>query len=516
MPEHPIRERLADLHARKEEARNPGSERSVKRQHDRGKMLARERIEYLLDEGSFREFDMLARHRNPDIAERPYTDGVITGWGTVEGRKIFIFSQDFTLFGGALGEVFAEKMHKLMDMALKVGAPVVGLNDGAGARIQEGPVSLASYGGIFHRNVKSSGVVPQISVIMGPCAGGAVYSPAMTDFVFMVEDTSYMFITGPDVVKTVTGEDVTQQELGGAQTHASKSGIAAFTAPDDRACLDDVRFLLSFLPSNNLETAPDVETADPHDRLCPELIDLIPESSNVPYDMRSVVQTIADDNEFFEYFSKWATNIVCGFVRLGGRSVGVVGNQPASYAGVLDIEASEKAARFVRTCDSFNIPLVTFVDVPGFLPGIDQEYNGIIRHGAKLLYAYCEATVPRIQVITRKAYGGAYVVMDSKSIGSDLAYAWPSAELAVMGASGAVEILNRPEIAAAEDKEAKRAELVDLYSEKWLNPYIAAERGYVDDVIDPGDTRKMLIDGLNMLESKKEELPPRKHGNMPL
>ena len=516
MPEHPIRERLADLHARKEQARTPGSERSIQRQHDRGKMLARERIEYLLDEGSFRELDMLARHRNPDIADRPYTDGVITGWGTVEGRKIFVFSQDFTLFGGALGEVFAEKTHKLMDMALKVGAPVVGLNDGAGARIQEGPVSLASYGGIFYRNVKSSGVVPQISVIMGPCAGGAVYSPAMTDFVFMVEDTSYMFITGPDVVKTVTGEDVTQQELGGAQTHASKSGIAAFTAPDDKACLDDVRFLLSFLPSNNLETAPDLDSGDPHDRPTPELIDLMPDSANVPYDMREVVKAVADDNEFFEYFSKWATNIVCGFVRLGGRSVGIVGNQPSAYAGVLDIEASEKAARFVRTCDSFNIPLVTFVDVPGFLPGVDQEYNGIIRHGAKLLYAYCEATVPRIQVITRKAYGGAYVVMDSKSIGSDLSYAWPSAELAVMGASGAVEILNRAEIAAAEDKDAKKAELVDVYAEKWLNPYVAAERGYVDDVIDPTETRKMLIDGLTMLESKKEELPPRKHGNMPL
>ncbi len=516
MPEHPIRERLADLHARKEQARSPGSERSVQRQHDRGKMLARERVEYLLDEGSFRELDMLARHRNPDLAERPYTDGVITGWGTVEGRKVFVFSQDFTLFGGALGEVFAEKTHKLMDMALKVGAPVVGINDGAGARIQEGPVSLASYGGIFYRNVKSSGVVPQISVIMGPCAGGAVYSPAMTDFVFMVEDTSYMFITGPDVVKTVTGEDVTQLELGGAQTHSSKSGIAAFTAPDDKACLDDVRFLLSFLPSNNLETAPDLDSGDPYDRPTPELIELMPDSANVPYDMREVVKVVADDNEFFEYFSKWATNIVCGFVRLGGRSVGVVGNQPSAYAGVLDIEASEKAARFVRTCDSFNIPLVTFVDVPGFLPGVDQEYNGIIRHGAKLLYAYCEATVPRIQVITRKAYGGAYVVMNSKSIGCDLAYAWPSAELAVMGASGAVEILNRPEIAAADDKVAKKAELVDTYAEKWLNPYVAAERGYVDDVIDPTDTRRMLIDALTMLESKKEELPPRKHGNMPL
>ena len=516
MSEHTIRERIADLEARKEVARQPGSERSVKRQHDRGKMLARERVEYLLDPGSFHELDMLARHRNPNIEDRPYTDGVITGWGTVDGRQVFVFSQDFTLFGGALGEVFAEKIHKLMDMALKVGAPVVGLNDGAGARIQEGPVSLASYGGIFYRNVKASGVTPQISVIMGPCAGGAVYSPALTDFIFMVEDTSYMFITGPDVVKTVTGENVTQQELGGAQTHASKSGIATFMSPDDKACLDDVRFLLGFLPSNNLETAPLLDTGDPHDRPTPELVDLVPDSANVPYDMRTVVEAVADDNEFFEYFSRWATNIVCGFIRLGGQSVGVVGNQPQSYAGVLDIEASEKAARFVRTCDAYNIPLVTFVDVPGFLPGVDQEYNGIIRHGAKLLYAYCEATVPRIQLITRKAYGGAYVVMDSKSIGADLSYAWPSAELAVMGATGAVEILHRTTLAEAEDPEAKKAELVDDYSERWLNPYVAAERGYVDDVIDPADTRRKLIDGLTMLLSKKEELPPRKHGNMPL
>ncbi|MEZ5202912.1 MAG: acyl-CoA carboxylase subunit beta [Acidimicrobiales bacterium] len=393
---------------------------------------------------------------------------------------------------------------------------MVGLNDGAGARIQEGPVSLASYGGIFHRNVLASGVTPQISVIMGPCAGGAVYSPALTDFIFMVEDTSYMFITGPDVVKTVTGEDVTQQDLGGATAHAAKSGVAAFTAVDDKAVLDDVRFLLSFLPLNNLETPPVIDSGDPHDRECPELIDLIPDSANVPYDMRKVIESVADDNEFFEYFGKWATNIVCGFVRLGGQSVGVVGNQPAAYAGVLDIDASEKAARFVRTCDAFNIPLVTFVDVPGFLPGVDQEHDGIIRHGAKLLYAYCEATVPRIQIITRKAYGGAYVVMDSKSIGSDLAYAWPSAELAVMGATGAVEILNRKDIAEAADPVAKKAELVDAYSEKWCNPYVAAERGYVDDVIDPADTRRLLIEGLQMLESKKEELPPRKHGNVPL
>jgi acetyl-CoA carboxylase carboxyltransferase component len=509
-------DRLEDLRKRKEQAQRPGSDRSVERQHNRGKLLARERVEHLLDEGSFCELDLLARHRNPEIPERPYTDGVICGWGTVDGRKVFVFSQDFTLFGGALGEVFAEKIHKLMDLALKVGAPVIGLNDGAGARIQEGPVSLASYGGIFYRNVQSSGVTPQISVIMGPCAGGAVYSPAMTDFVFMVQETSYMFITGPDVVKTVTGAEVTQQELGGAGTHASKSGIATFTAPDDKACLDDVRYLLSFLPSNNMEEPPVFPSSDDPARLCPELTDLMPDSPNVPYDMRSVIGAVVDDGEFFEYFAQWAQNIVCGFARLDGRPVGLVGNQPMFSAGVLDIESSEKAARFVRTCDAFNIPLVTFVDVPGFLPGVDQEHHGIIRHGAKLLYAYCEATVPRIQIITRKAYGGAYVVMNSKSIGADLAYAWPSAELAVMGPQGAVEIVYRKELMTAEDPIARRAELVEEYTEKYANPYLAADRGFIDDVIDPAETRIKLIQGLDLLRSKKEQLPPRKHGNMPL
>ncbi len=516
MPEHPLRERLAELERRKEEARAPGSERSVARQHERGKMLARERIHYLLDEGSFHELDMLVRHRNPDIVEHPYTDGVITGWGTVDGRKVFVFSQDFTLFGGALGESFAEKIHKLMDLALKVGAPVVGLNDGAGARIQEGPVGLASYGGIFYRNVLSSGVTPQISVIMGPCAGGAVYSPAMTDFVFMVDQTSYMFITGPDVVKTVTGEDVSQQVLGGAMTHASKSGIATFVSPDDKACLDDVRYLLSFLPSNNMEEPPIYATGDDPQRRCPEVLDLIPASPNQPYDMRKVVEAVADEGDFFEYFAHWAQNIVCGFIRINGQPVGVVGNQPMFFAGVLDIEASEKAARFVRTCDAFNVALVTFVDVPGFLPGVGQEHHGIIRHGAKLLYAYCEATVPRIQVITRKAYGGAYVVMNSKSIGADLAFAWPSAELAVMGASGAVEIVYRKELSEADDPDWRRAELEEEYAERWLTPYVAAERGFVDDVIDPAETRIKLIAGLELLRSKREDLPKRKHGNMPL
>src|SRR5687768_8870103 len=511
-------ERLSELAKRKEQALHAGSEQSVERQHAKGKLLARERIAFLLDEGSFHELDMLARHRAHDsgLLERPYTDGVVTGWGTVEGRKVFIFSQDFTIFGGALGEVFAEKIHKLMDMAQKVGAPLIGLNDGAGARIQEGVVSLDSYGGIFYRNVQSSGVIPQISVIMGPCAGGAVYSPAMTDFVFMVDGTSYMFITGPDVVKTVTGEEVTQQELGGAITHASKSGVCQFMAADDKSRLDDVRYLLSFLPANNLEDPPVFAATDDPQRLCPELIDLIPASSNMPYDMHQVIGAVVDDGEFFEYAARWAPNIVCGFARMDGHPVGIVGNQPMHLAGVLDIESSEKAARFVRTCDAFNIPLLTFVDVPGFLPGVDQEYGGIIRHGAKLLYAYCEATVPRIQVITRKAYGGAYVVMDSKSVGSDISYAWPTAELAVMGPQGAVEVVYRRELQAAADPPARRAELVEEYTERYANPYIAAERGYVDDVIDPADTRIKLIRGLEMLRSKREELPKRKHANVPL
>jgi acetyl-CoA carboxylase carboxyltransferase component len=511
-----LRERIAQLEERRREALQPGTDAAVQRQHDRGKMLARERIEYLLDDGSFHELDMLARHRNPAIPERPLTDGVITGWGTIDGRKVFLFSQDFTLFGGALGEVFAEKIHKVMDLAVKVGAPLIGINDGAGARIQEGVTSLDSYGGIFYRNVLASGVIPQISVIMGPCAGGAVYSPAMTDFVFMVEDTSYMFITGPDVVKTVTGEDVTQLELGGAITHASKSGVCQFISSDDKACLDDVRYLLSFLPSNNLEEPPAFVAGDDADRTCEDLYDLIPASPNMPYDMKSVIASIVDDGELFEYASRWAPNIVCGFARLDGRPVGVVGNQPMHLAGVLDIESSEKGARFVRTCDAFNIPLLTFVDVPGFLPGTDQEYGGIIRHGAKLLYSYCESTVPRIQIVVRKAYGGAYVVMNSKSIGADLAFAWPSAELAVMGPQGAVEIVYRKEIAAATDPVARKAELVDEYIERFANPYQAAERGYVDDIIDPAETRRKVINGFELLRAKREELPKRKHGNVPL
>ena len=511
-------DRLDDLRKRREEALHAGSERAVERQHSKGKLLARERIDYLLDEGSFHELDLLVRHRAHDsgIEERPYTDGVITGWGTIDGRRVFVFAQDFTVFGGALGEAFAKKLHKVMDLAHSVGAPMIGLNDGAGARIQEGVVSLDGYGGIFYRNVQSSGVIPQISVILGPCAGGAVYSPAMTDFIFMVREKSHMFITGPDVVRTVTGEEVSLEDLGGAGSHSTKSGVASFVAEDEHQVLDDVKTLLSYLPSNNIDMPPTVACDDPVDRLCPELDDLMPDSSNVPYDMRQVITAVVDEGEFMEYHAAWAGNIVCGFARLNGRSVGVVGNQPMMLAGVLDIQASEKAARFVRTCDAFNVPLITFVDVPGFLPGVGQEYGGIIRHGAKLLYAYCEATVPRIQVITRKAYGGAYVVMDSKSVGSDLSLAWPSAELAVMGPQGAVEIVYRRELQDADDPATRRAELVDEYTEKFANPYVAAERGYVDDVIDPADTRAKLVAGLEMLVSKQGETPRRKHGNVPL
>jgi propionyl-CoA carboxylase beta chain len=516
---HPIEERLEQLAVLREQALHAGSETAVARQHDRGKLTARERIGKLLDEGSFVELDMLARHRAHGFGienTRPLTDGVVTGWGTIDGRKVFVFAQDFTVFGGALGEVFAEKIHKVMDLAESVGAPMIGLNDGAGARIQEGVVSLDAYGGIFFRNVKASGVIPQISVIMGPCAGGAVYSPAITDFVFMVKGTSHMFITGPDVVKTVTGEDVTQEELGGAMTHASKSGVAGFVADDEDSCLEQVRYLLSFLPQNNLEDPPYFEPEDDPDRRCEDIVALIPDAPNQPYDMKKVIAEVVDDGDFFEVHQHWAMNIVCGFARIDGYVVGIVGNQPQNLAGTLDIEASEKAARFVRTCDAFNVPLVTFVDVPGFLPGTDQEYGGIIRHGAKLLYAYCEATVPRVQIITRKAYGGAYVVMNSKSIGADLAFAWPSAEVAVMGPQGAVNIIFRKEIDTADDAETRRAELIEEYTERFANPYIAAERGYVDDVIDPRETRRVLVRSLAMLRTKREQMPSRKHGNVPL
>ena len=513
-----MHDKLEDLRIRKQQAVAAGPERAVKRQHDKGKLLARERLDYLLDEGSFHELDMLARHRAHDagLDDRPYTDGVITGWGTIDGRKVFVFAQDFTVMGGALGEVFAEKLHKVMDLAVSVGAPIIGLNDGAGARIQEGVVSLDGYGGIFYRNVQASGVIPQISVILGPCAGGAVYSPAMTDFIFMVRSKSHMFITGPDVVRTVTGEAVTLEDLGGATSHSTKSGVATFVADDEHDVLDDVKALLSFLPSNNLEQPPAYKSADDPERSCPALDTLLPDSPNVPYDMADVIAEVVDDGDFLEYHSGWARSIVCGFARIDGRTVGVVGNQPMVLAGVLDIESAEKAARFVRTCDAFNIALVTFVDVPGFLPGVDQEHGGIIRHGAKLLYAYCEAAVPRISIITRKAYGGAYVVMDSKGVGSDLSFAWPSAEIAVMGPQGAVEIIYRRELAEAADPAARREQLVEDYTQRLANPYVAAERGLVDEVIEPSQTRRKVVAGLRMLESKREELPERKHGNVPL
>ena len=514
-----VEDKIEELIKRKDHALHAASAEAVKKQHDRGKLTARERIDLLLDPGSFVETDRMARHRTHGFGierNRPLSDAVVTGWGTIDGRKVFVFSQDFMVFGGSLGEVMSEKVCKIMDLAASTGAPVIGLNDSGGARIQEGVVSLASYGYIFDRNVRSSGVIPQISVIMGPCAGGAVYSPAMTDFIFMVKDTSHMFITGPDVIKTVTGEEVTFEDLGGAMAHASKSGIAHFVAEDEQHCLQMVRYLMSFLPQNNLEDPPVFATSDPPDRQAQELVDLMPDEPNKAYDMHDVIKHVFDDGDFFEVFPHYAQNILTGFARLNGHAVGIVANQPMHLAGVLDIHSSEKAARFVRFCDAFNIPLVVFVDVPGFLPGTNQEWGGIIRRGAKLLFAFSEATVPRMQVITRKAYGGAYVVMNSKSIRADVAFAWPTAEIAVMGAEGAVNIVSRKELDKAEDKKAKRAELIADYTEKFANPYVAAERGYVDDVIDPRETRPRLINALEMLLTKRETLAPRKHGNIPL
>ncbi len=511
--------KLERLESLREEARHQGSEKSVERQRSQGRLLARERIEKLLDPGSFVELDRYARHRNPEFGmmeRRPWGDAVVTGYGTIFGRKVFVFSQDFTIFGGSLSEVFAEKICKVMDMAVKYGCPVIGINDSGGARIQEGVVSLAGYAEIFWRNVQASGVVPQISLIMGPCAGGAVYSPAITDFIFMVEESSYMFITGPDVVKTVTGEEVTFEELGGAATHAAKSGVAQFISPSDEACLEDARYLFSFLPQNNLEPPAFFEPSDPRDREEPELDTLIPDDPAKPYDMKQVISRVVDGGDFLEVHERFAENIVCCFARLGGQVVGVVGNQPRAYAGVLDIDSSVKAARFVRTCDAFNIPLVTFVDVPGFLPGTDQEWRGIIRDGAKLLYAYAEATVPKLAVITRKAYGGAYDVMSSKHIRADFNFAWPTAEVAVMGPEGAVNIIFRKELEEADDAEARRAELIADYRERFANPYVAAERGYVDDVIEPRRTRPVLIDALETARPKRERRPQRKHGNIPL
>ncbi len=521
MPTQPksMKERIDELRKRKEQALHAGSQQAVDTQHAKGKLTARERIDALLDPGSFAETDMLAVHRSNAFgmeARRIPTDGVVTGWGTIDGRKVCVFSQDFTVFGGSLGEVMAEKICKLQELSLKMGVPCIGINDSGGARIQEGVVALSGYAEIFWRNVQASGVVPQISLIMGPSAGGAVYSPAITDFIFMVKETSYMFITGPDVVKAVTGEDVTFEELGGAMTHAVKSGTAHFAAEDEDECFDLVRQVLGFLPPNNMEDPPRRQPTDDPRREDPGLLDLVPDNPNQPYDMREVVKRVVDDGEFTEVLQAHAESIVVGFARLNGRPVGIVGNQPLHLAGVLDINASVKGARFVRFCDAFNVPIVSFVDVPGFMPGTNQEWGGIIRHGAKLLYAYAEATVPKLTVVTRKAYGGAYDVMASKPLRADVNLAWPTAEIAVMGPQAAVNIIFRREIEAADDANAKRDDLVAEYTERFANPYIAAERGYLDDVIEPQTTRPRLIHALEICVTKREQRPPRKHGNIPL
>ncbi len=523
---HTTAGKLADLDRRLDEAVHAGSAKAVEKQHAKGRKTARERIELLFDEGSFVELDELARHRSTAFGlekRRPYGDGVITGYGTINGRQTCVFSQDFTIFGGSLGEVYGEKITKVMDLAIKTGCPIIGINEGAGARIQEGVVSLGLYGEIFRRNVHASGVIPQISLIMGSCAGGHVYSPAVTDFTIMVDGTSNMFITGPDVIKTVTGEDVTMEELGGARTHNTKSGNAHYMGSDEEDALEYTKALLSYLPQNNLDEVPAYDA--PSDGQSAELefsdldrsLDtLIPDSPNQPYDMHDVIGAVVDDEEFLEVQELFAPNLIVGFGRVEGHSVGVVANQPMQFAGTLDIDASEKAARFVRFCDAFNIPVLTFVDVPGFLPGTDQEWNGIIRRGAKLIYAYSEATVPLVTVITRKAYGGAYDVMGSKHLGADINLAWPTAQIAVMGAQGAVNILYRDTLKAAEDPEAKRAELIDDYDQALANPYMAAERGYVDAVISPHETRVEVVRALRLLRSKRETLPAKKHGNIPL
>ena len=511
--------KLDQLRERERRAEEGGGPARVEKQHEAGKMTARERVEFLLDDGTFEEFDKLVEHRSQDfgLEKQKYPgDGVVTGHGLIDGRKVFVFAQDFTVFGGSLSETHAEKICKVMDLAMKVGAPIIGLNDSGGARIQEGVVSLGGYADIFLRNTLASGVIPQISCIMGPCAGGAVYSPAITDFNIMVKDTSYMFITGPDVIKTVTHEDVTKEELGGAATHNSKSGVAHFAADSDEHALRMVRELLSFIPSNNLDDPPRLAPTDSPDRADPKLNSIVPEASNQPYDIREVIDSIVDDGYFFEVHRDYAPNIVVGFGRLDGKPVGIVANQPAYLAGVLDIDSSIKGARFVRFCDCFNIPIVTFEDVPGFLPGISQEHGGIIKHGAKLLYAYAEATVPKVTVITRKAYGGAYCVMGSKHIRTDINFAWPSAEIAVMGPEGAVDILYRRELAEASDKASARRSRVNELEEKFASPYVAAERGFIDEVIEPAQTRSKLIRALSLLENKRDQNPPKKHGNIPL
>jgi propionyl-CoA carboxylase beta chain len=512
-------ERIEHLRRLREEAEHSGSKRAVDKQHDAGKLTARERIDALLDKDSFVEIDMLVRHRATGFGiedRKPPGDAVITGWGTIDGRTVFVFAEDFTVFGGSLGEVVSEKICKVMDLAMSTGAPLIGLKDSGGARIQEGVLALDGYGKIFRRNVDASGVIPQISVIMGPCAGGAVYSPAITDFVYQVEGTSHLFITGPDVIKAVTGEDVTFDTLGGSHPHSTISGVTHFVSSDGRHALEEVRYLISFLPQNNMETPPFFTPTDRPDRMEEALTGIVPDSPNQPYDMVDVIEQVLDDGEFYEVHQHFAPNIVVGLGRLDGYTVGIVGNNPAALAGTLDIDASVKAARFVRFCDAFNIPLVTFVDVPGFLPGVDQEHGGIIRHGAKLLYAYCEATVPRLTVITRKSYGGAYLVMNSRAVGADVVFAWPTAEIAVMGAQGAVNVIHRRELADAEDPDARRAELIADYEDRFSNPYVAAERGLVDEVIEPRETRPRLIQALEMLRTKRTSLPPKKHGNIPL
>lgn len=514
-----MQHKIADLRRRKEETLLGGGEARIEKQHKSGKLSARERIDLFLDPGSFRELDAMRVHECHDfgMAEKQVRgDGVVTGYGTVDGRLVYLFSQDFTVFGGSLGQVHADKICKVMDLALRNGAPFIGLNDSGGARIQEGVTALGGYAEIFFRNTVASGVIPQISVILGPCAGGAVYSPAITDFIFMVDGTSHMFITGPEVIKTVTNEEVSFDELGGAETHNSISGVAHFRTPNEQVCLDDVKRLLSFLPSNNLDDPPRKVPTDDPTRISPDLDEIVPDEPDKPYDIVDVIRRVVDNEDFMEVQAEYAANIVCGFGRLDGHPVGIVANQPKILAGVLDIGASTKAGRFVRFCDSFNIPLVTFVDVPGFLPGVDQEHRGIIRQGAKLLYAYCEATVPKLTVITRKAYGGAYDVMCSKHVRADLNYAWPSAEIAVMGPDGAVNIVFRNELKEAKDPVATKAKLVAEYREKFASPYIAAQKGYIDDVIEPAETRAVLIDGLRTLLHKREDRPKKKHGNMPL
>ena len=516
MSENP---KVQQLRAWKQQALLGGGAERIAKQHSSGKLTARERLDFMLDKGSFRELDMFVMHRSHDFGlekQKYMGDGVVTGYGTINGRLVYVFSQDFTVFGGSLSESFAEKIVKIMDLAMKNGAPVIGLNDSGGARIQEGVVSLGGYAYIFLRNTLASGVIPQISLVMGPCAGGAVYSPAITDFIIMVQDTSYMFVTGPDVVKTVTHEEVSFEELGGALTHAAKSGVAHFAAQNEEHALFLAQKLMSFLPQNNMEDPPFVAPTDDPLRMDDLLDTLIPENPNKAYDMKDIIRHVVDDGDFLEVHEQFAQNILVGFARLGGHSVGIVAQQPAVLAGVLDINSSVKAGRFVRFCDCFNIPIVTFVDVPGFMPGTSQEHGGIIRNGAKLLYAYCEATVPKITVITRKAYGGAYDVMSSKHIRGDVNLAWPTAEIAVMGPEGAINILYRRELASAGDQAALRAQLVQEYREKFANPFVAAARGYIDDVIEPRETRPYLINALEMLRNKRDENPPKKHGNIPL